>query len=1391
MADDQGWAAGRASSSRLTPPAGREPAVLLRFDQFIHWRPDHVAKTFEPSLPGMSSPKRFVGLRRRLAGSAVIFGAYVATGWVGVMLLRQLMDATIVAVAPAVAMPWLPVGCGVAGLLHFGRRAWPGVFLGSLVVWGLIQGDPWLSVLPDAIGETLSIVAIVTMLRAWGYRTTLDRYKDSLLLLGALAIGRLIAVGVDAVNVPLVLLLTGASTFDPAVQAFGITRTGSSLVINLDVLTFIGRWWANSVAGGVLAVPLLALASSDADARRRWIMGSPGLLAIVAIWIAFAFNVSQDAWRPALLAIALLMVAVAATSFGVGIASATTLVLAIASATGFALHLGAFAGLRPAVQLEVAWGFLALLSGTGLFLTALLAQRERGRREVAASVERYRQLFACNPFPMWAEMPGDGRIRIVNPAALRAYGFDETQFLALRSADLRVEADPGRTAPAPARAAPSAMLVERHRTATGVEFDAEVTRIAIDFDDGALRACFVEPLSERVELRVATLTAGDLERFRLGGDLRHRLNPILLRIGERAEEFAARASGGETVDADLLAAIADSVSAASGLCRRLTRGASPLQGADGDLAEAIRQLPSTFVDAGPEIQVSVHSRALVDLSIERRDHIYRLAEDAVRAAVAHPAARNVRVSLDVSATRLRLVIEDDGDPADTRQSVAGLGLRSISSRAMAAQGQLQVGRASAGGTSIAFECAQQAAATDEAAMAAGSSMPCSLPNADVLDRGADAPLLPSPSARLLADSALLIAAYVAAGVSGLWLITRTSTAHASFNPGLALPWIANGVSVVALLVRGERLWPALFIASVVVWRGIAADPWITVLFDAAGETVAAIATVRLLKRFGFRLACDRFRDIAVLAAAAAAGRTIVFFADALGVNVAAMITPAAVTAEMRAAFAPATSIFGLTRSALEAGGRWWLNGVAGILLAVPALASWSGRLWSVLRARLAELAVWFVALAAAAFASLALPQAGWRLPTLVIGLVIVIWGAVRFGVTLASVATLLLALTATTGFILQLGPLAPTGPGEGIGVLWSYIALLAGTAQFLATTLAQHTLVADSLQRLNARYRALFDAVPHPVFAYEAAGGRIRLANRSARLRYGYDDAELDRLTVADLDRDGRLPAAPHLGPTEPVRFLTRHRTRSGEQFDVELALTALDVDGTAGALCFAIDVSERNRLRTRMLEATDRERRHLARDLHDGLGQVLTGLQLGVSALKRAVERGEPVVAKHVAFVADAAREAQRTADRVLRGISPLQDTNGDLLGAIRSLADHLPPAYRHRLKVTVTATASVTLPLELREHLYQIVREAVTNALKHARATEIAVAVLVTAAEIDARIEDDGVGIDPVIQSHGIGLESLNLRAGVLRGELSVGRRDPRGTVVRCRCPQPPAAA
>jgi len=91
------------------------------------------------------------------------------------------------------------------------------------------------------------------------------------------------------------------------------------------------------------------------------------------------------------------------------------------------------------------------------------------------------------------------------------------------------------------------------------------------------------------------------------------------------------------------------------------------------------------------------------------------------------------------------------------------------------------------------------------------------------------------------------------------------------------------------------------------------------------------------------------------------------------------------------------------------------------------------------------------------------------------------------------------------------------------------------------------------------------------------------------------------------------------------------------------------------------------------------------------------------------------------------------------------------------------------------------------MREHLYQIAREGVNNALKHAHAHHITVRLEVTATHLTLAIEDDGVGFDASgIRSGGLGLKSLALRAAALRGRFSILRRPAGGTAIICRCGQ-----
>jgi len=167
-----------------------------------------------------------------LAACLAVCAAYSAVGAAGIQLLHRILEPGMAAIAPTLGLPWLPVGIGVGGLLVFGTRAWPGVFAGSCIVWGVVQRDVWGTVLIDAAGETLSIVLITRMLVAWHYRPSVSRYQDALLLIFAAALGRLLSSGIDIGAAVAAPWLETRTTYHLVLEAAGVVRSGNSLTVS-------------------------------------------------------------------------------------------------------------------------------------------------------------------------------------------------------------------------------------------------------------------------------------------------------------------------------------------------------------------------------------------------------------------------------------------------------------------------------------------------------------------------------------------------------------------------------------------------------------------------------------------------------------------------------------------------------------------------------------------------------------------------------------------------------------------------------------------------------------------------------------------------------------------------------------------------------------------------------------------------------------------------------------------------------------------------------------------------------------------------------------------------------------------------------------------------------
>jgi len=219
---------------------------------------------------------------------------------------------------------------------------------------------------------------------------------------------------------------------------------------------------------------------------------------------------------------------------------------------------------------------------------------------------------------------------------------------------------------------------------------------------------------------------------------------------------------------------------------------------------------------------------------------------------------------------------------------------------------------------------------------------------------------------------------------------------------------------------------------------------------------------------------------------------------------------------------------------------------------------------------------------------------------------------------------------------------------------------------------------------------------------------------------------------------------------------------------------------GFAELLALALESAEArsqlNASRARILEAGMAERRRLERNLHDGAQQRLVALAVQLRVLQKKIE--DPELSKQLLGAASEELEAALGELRELaRGLHPAVLADRGLAPALETLASRAP------LPVLVEGVPEERLGPALEAAVYFVVAESLTNAVKHAEASEVHVHMALSGGELVVEIADDGHGgADP---AGGSGLRGLADRVEALSGSLAVESRPGTGSVVRARLP------
>jgi len=341
-----------------------------------------------------------------------------------------------------------------------------------------------------------------------------------------------------------------------------------------------------------------------------------------------------------------------------------------------------------------------------------------------------------------------------------------------------------------------------------------------------------------------------------------------------------------------------------------------------------------------------------------------------------------------------------------------------------------------------------------------------------------------------------------------------------------------------------------------------------------------------------------------------------------------------------------------------------------------------------------------------------------------------------------------------------------------------------------------------ALAAQGALLTRIIDAIPEHIYAVDTEG-RVTMMNRALlRMLERTADAVLGhRLeefayfssgaagTSGD-DENGRLMKSRRAIIEREVFWRDRDHS---QRWTLQSKLPVLDPVSQAvtGLVTVSRDITQSRLLEREVLEVTEREQRRIGSDLHDGLGQELTGLSLMIRALQSELEGEKSPHIPQLRRISEVLKDAFASARSVARALAPTNVERGGLHNALQELSRHCTELFGIACVFSGPPGVGQSLSDSASSHVYRIAQEATGNAAKHARPQRIAVTLLPIGAELELSILDDGIGFDASSSdatATGMGLKTMAYRARMLGGSLITTTEPSGGTRVRCRFPVVP---
>lgn len=345
-------------------------------------------------------------------------------------------------------------------------------------------------------------------------------------------------------------------------------------------------------------------------------------------------------------------------------------------------------------------------------------------------------------------------------------------------------------------------------------------------------------------------------------------------------------------------------------------------------------------------------------------------------------------------------------------------------------------------------------------------------------------------------------------------------------------------------------------------------------------------------------------------------------------------------------------------------------------------------------------------------------------------------------------------------------------------------------ASRIARDITQRRQIEQALRESEAKARAILDTAVDAIITIDRSGN-VESFNKAAERLFGFDAEEVVGRNVRLLmpepyrgNHDAYLQNYMQTGVAKIIgigREVIAQR-KNGTTFPVDLAVSEVNLGDRRLFTGIIRDISERKRLEQEILEISDREKRQIGQDLHDSLGQLLTGIGFKSKSLQNKIIARQGAEAESAGQIADLVLQAISQARSLARGLQPVEPKPDGLMSALKELSLSVQDLFK------VVCRFECPEPIQLNDpaaatHLYRIAQEACNNAIKHGRAQSITIEFARKGGRLVLSVLDNGSGFTQSPQaSKGMGMQIMRYRAAMIGASISIQPGPSGGTIVVC---------